>query len=136
VQEAVTIWQFLIEMLSKGSMNLRKWMSNCPELKSTISEGLLEKESVKPITAPESCHKALGVHWDTASDTLHVATPELQVTDSPTKRQVMSDIARTFDALGWFSQVTIALKILLQRIWHLGYSDSSTTQGRKCQTGS
>ena len=77
------------------------------------------KKSVKLITAPEACHKALGVHWDTVSDTLHVATPKLQATDCPTKRQVLSDIARTFDALGWFSPVTITLKILLQRIWHL-----------------
>ena len=119
VQEAVSIWQSLNEMLSKGSMNLRKWRSNSPDLKSTIPEELLEKESVKLITAPEACHKALGVHWDTVSDTLHIATPKLQATDSPTKRQVLSDIARTFDALGWFSPVTITLKILLQRIWHL-----------------
>ena len=100
VQEAVTIRQSLNEMLSKGSMNLRKWRSNSPDLKSTIPEELLEKESVKLITAPEACHKALGVHWDTISDTLHVATPKLQATDSPTKRQVLSDITRTFDALG------------------------------------
>ena len=68
-----------------GSMNLRKWRSNSPDLKSTIPEELLEKESVKLIAAPEA---ALGVHWDTVSDTLHVATPKLQATDSPTKRQV------------------------------------------------
>ena len=85
VQEAVSIRQSLNEMLSKGSMNLRKWRSNSPDLKSTIPEELLEKESVKLITAPEACYKALGVHWDTVSDTLHVATPKLQATDSPTK---------------------------------------------------
>ena len=77
VHEAVSIRQSLNEMLSKGSMNLRKWRINSPDLKSTIPEGLLEKESFKLITAPEAYHKALGVHWVTASDTLHVATPKL-----------------------------------------------------------
>ena len=38
VQEAVSIRQSLNEILSKGSMNLRKWRSNSPDLKSTIPE--------------------------------------------------------------------------------------------------
>ncbi len=66
-------------------------------------------------------YKTLGIHWNTTTDTLHVATPTLHPDDSPTKRQVLSDIARTFfDSLGWFSQTTIQLKILLQRTWMLG----------------
>ena len=39
--------------------------------------------------------------------------------DVPTKRQVLSDIAHTFDILGWVSPVTVSLKIVLQRIWQL-----------------
>lgn len=114
VQEGVSIQQSLNNLLTKGSMILRKWRTNSPVLKSTIRKGLQEKESVKLIATPESSYKALGVHWDTAADMLHITTPELNDTEIPTKWQVLSDIARTFDALGWFSPVTIALKILLQ----------------------
>ena len=71
------------------------------------------------ISAPEQCHKALGVHWDTAQDSLHVATPTLDPTDSPTKRQVASDVARTFNILGWFAPAVILIKILLQHLWQL-----------------
>ena len=98
-------------------MTLRKWRSNSTELKATITDNLLEKENVQLISAPVACHKALGVHWDTSLDTLHVATPMFSENDVPMKRQVLSDIARTFDMLGWVSPVTVSLKIMLQRIW-------------------
>ena len=37
-------------------------------------------------------------------------------TDCVIKRVVVSDIATVFDVLGWFSLVTVKMKILLQRI--------------------
>ena len=32
----------------------------------------------------------------------------------------MSDIAKTFDVLGWFSPTVVKAKILLQRVWEAG----------------
>ena len=42
-----------------------------------------------------------------------------------TKRALVSDIAKTFDALGWFAPSTIKAKILLQRVWEskIGWDD-------------
>ena len=42
-----------------------------------------------------------------------------------TKRALVSDIARTFDILGWFASTIVLLKILLQRVWELkvGWDD-------------
>ena len=41
------------------------------------------------------------------------------------KRLLLSDVARVFDALRWFSPATISMKILLQRLWELkvGWDD-------------
>ena len=36
-----------------------------------------------------------------------------------TKRVLVSDVAKTFDALGWFSPAIIKVKILMQRLWEL-----------------
>ena len=36
-----------------------------------------------------------------------------------TKRNLVSDVAKVFDALGLFSPVTIKMKIILQRLWEL-----------------
>ena len=62
----------------------------------------------------------MGLHWDTAADTLHVATPQLEDNSSATKRQVASDLARTFDILGWFAPSTVKVKAVMQRLWQLG----------------
>ena len=32
---------------------------------------------------------------------------------------IVSDVAKVFDVLGWFSPVTIEMKILLQRLWEI-----------------
>ena len=77
------------------------------------------------IHAPSAQHKALGLHWDTSQDSLHVATPILAQGVEPTKRQILSDVSQTFDVLGWFSPVTILIKIMIQKIWmlKLGWDD-------------
>ena len=36
-----------------------------------------------------------------------------------TKRSVVSDVAKVFDALGLFSPTTVKMKILLQRLWEI-----------------
>ena len=36
-----------------------------------------------------------------------------------TKRNIISDVAKVFDALGLFSPVTVKMKILLQRLWEI-----------------
>ena len=48
---------------------------------------------------------------------LHLTVSSLQETDAMTKRELISDTAKTFDLLGWFSPSTIVAKILLQRVW-------------------
>ena len=35
------------------------------------------------------------------------------------KHGLVSDMAKTFDALGWFSPSTIKAKILMQKLWEL-----------------
>ena len=59
------------------------------------------------------------------TDTLHVATPTLEQKEAPTKCKIASDVAHTFDLMGWFSPCTVTLKILLQSLWklQLGWDD-------------
>ena len=78
-----------------------------------------EDEGHQIIAPPAECHKALGLHWDTKKDTLHVSTPILAAGDKPTKRKIASDVAKTFDLLGWFAPCTIMVKVLLQDLWRL-----------------
>ena len=100
-------------------MQLCKWRTNSPDLLSTIPEDLREKDTLQFITTPAECQKALGVHWDTEHDTLHVSTPAVVSIASPTKRQIASNVAKMFDLLGWFASAVVVLKILLQNLWRL-----------------
>ena len=110
----------LNELLSRTCMVLRKWRSNSQALLDTIPEELKETETIQLFSSPKEHHKALGVHWDTHSDCLHVATPPPSRILHPTKRQLASEIARVFDLMGWFAPAVIQLKIMLQRLWKLG----------------
>ena len=65
-----------------------------------------------PCRAAQSLGSALG-------HSLHVATPQLGQVIEPSKRSVASDIARTFDVLGWFAPANVALKVLIQLLWQL-----------------
>ena len=78
-----------------------------------------EVECHQTISPPAESHKTLGLHWDTKKDTLHVSTPKLTVEDKPTKRKIASDVARTFDLMGWFAPCTLLIKIMLQDLWKL-----------------
>jgi hypothetical protein len=57
---------------------------------------------------------------------LNISTDEFRLTiaeslpkTTVTKRMIVSDVAKVLDVLGWFSPVTIKMKILLQRIWEI-----------------
>jgi len=79
----------LNNLLSQAGMKLRKWRTNSRKLKATIPKNLLKAESTHFIPAPSTCHKALGVDWDTRQNTLHVAPPSLKENPAPTKRKVL-----------------------------------------------
>ena len=119
MEEAVHIREELNALLAKACMNLRKWRSNSTDLLQTIPDIIKEKEDVHMFSVPTDCHKALGIHWHTTKDTLHVATPIIEKRVYPTKRQISSDVAKTFDILGWFAPAIVIAKVLLQRLWQL-----------------
>ena len=61
----------------------------------------------------------LGIEWNTTTDHFHLTITDLPPVDCITKRVLVSDIAKTFDVLGWFSPTIIKVKILMQRLWEL-----------------
>ena len=67
--------------------------------------------------SPVDFHKTLGIHWDSSEDNFYVATATLKPTGGLTKRSLVSDVARTFDVLGWFAPSTVCMKILTQSLW-------------------
>lgn len=119
IEDAVAIREELNALFSKACMKLRKWRSNFIELLQTIPEELQETSDLSIATSLGDYNKALGLHWNTTDDNLHIATPDVNLTEPATKRRISSVIAQTFDVLGWFTPATLPAKTLLQRVWAL-----------------
>lgn len=119
LEHAEQIREELNELLKRGCMTLRKWRASSPTLLMSIPEELRETSDLKITSHPGEHTKTLGLHWSTTDDSLHVATPEVDVMEKATKRRVASAVARVFDVLGWFTPSTLPAKVLLQEAWSL-----------------
>ena len=115
-------------------MKLRKWRSNSADLLMTVPEEMHEKDELHLISAPSECHKALGIHWHTGKDTLHIVM--LQNHDQHTKRKNLlmlqkcsmfwdsllppSSLSKCFSSnCGTFSSTGMNLYLELAREWEV-----------------
>ena len=93
---------------------MAKWATSCEELKETWKA---EGQEIQRTT------QALGVGWNTDSDTLSVDSRDIldKTTKGPsTKRQLLQTTAGFCDPLGLFSPVSVVGKILFQETWCRG----------------
>ena len=111
----------LCALFEEIGMLLRKWRSNSPAFVRVTPEELRDVSSKEVVISndPTAHGKALGIHWDTQTDELHVVTPEI-LPDIPMKRTVASTAAKTYDNIGWFGPVTLTVKLLMQALWQAG----------------
>ena len=63
---------------------------------------------------PDQYTKTLRIKWNAQLDHFYPTVAELQPIANITKRALVSDKAKTFDVLEWFSPSIIKVKILLQ----------------------
>ena len=116
--QAIALFQSLRGLLAKGGFDLRKWRSSSPMVLQALEPSLHEKipiqNLVDQIQSPYP--KALGVEWDSAQDVMSTSL-NLPTNYESTKRGVISDIARTFDVLGWLAPSIVMMKIMYQQVW-------------------
>ncbi|XP_036347161.1 uncharacterized protein LOC118756508, partial [Rhagoletis pomonella] len=124
-ETAVEIQNQVIGMLNSGTFQLRKWASNCPELLENIPMEHRELKQLSQLTSDETI-KALGIYWNPVEDEFRFKINFKAPTGDPTKRKVLSTIARLFDPMGWLAPVLISAKIFMQRLWraHIGWDQT------------
>ena len=120
VDEAIDLHQQLVALFAKGGFILRKWNSSDPKVMDHIEPELRDVQPTHPIPVPDNYTKTLGIEWNANLDHFRLAVASLNAATDMTKRALVSDIAKTFDVLGWFVPTTIKAKILLQRVWETG----------------
>ena len=69
------------------------------------------------------------MQWNSSNDYFHLTVAKLPSGENITKHALISDVAKTYDVLGWFSPTTIKVKIPFQRLWKLnvGWDDPVPT---------
>ncbi|GFW67332.1 integrase catalytic domain-containing protein [Trichonephila clavipes] len=114
-EDAKKLVSQVIELMKKGGFPIRKWASN----ESSMLESLpteLRSSSGSLHIEEDHLMKILGIIWNSKEDTFRInISPPNEV--RPTKRQLLSTIAKIYDSLGFLSPTTIQLKILMQDIW-------------------
>ena len=122
IQEAIQLYQDLRSVLLKGGFSLCKWRSSSTEVLDSIPPHLQEKSPLKDETTSQapSYSKALGLVWDSGKD---LTSPSICVPSSyrSTKRGLISDIAKTYDILGWIAPTVLSMKVLYQQLWQSGH---------------
>ena len=118
VEEGIQLQDELQNLYSEADFLLRKWNSSNPTYFEPISPELCDAQTALTISDSDEVYtKTLGIAWHSVLDHFR-----LSVTDQPfpkdlTKRSLVSNIAKTYDVLGWFAPSIIKVKILFQRVW-------------------
>ena len=78
---------------------------------------LLDCQPSQTIADPGGFAKALRIEWSAKLPCFHLTVAKLSSSDGVTKHALVSDITKTFDALGWFTPIIVKIKILLHCLW-------------------
>ena len=132
-QLAVKLRNDIQEMLGIGKFQVKKWLSNDPEVVESIPEELrakagcllLERKDLAVSEDPISA--CLGIAWSPSSDMFlfsdvsKLATPMTK----ETMRSLCSRAAKIYDPAGYISPFLLHAKLLMQSCWtmKLGWDD-------------
>lgn len=122
VDEALQLQQELHALFDEAKLLLRKWNSSHFSVLEHVPACLRESHFTQTMPEAVEYSKTLGIEWNSRKDTFRLTISKLPdpVPTTITKRMLTSDIAKTFDVLGWVSPTTIKAKILLQKLWECG----------------
>ena len=110
IDHAVKLQTEINTIISSAGMSLRKWVSNEITILKSIPENHRETCNEQTII------KALGICWDPKSDILSfIINPIERI--KVNKRNVLSQIAKIYDPIGWIAPVVLKAKIFMKGLW-------------------
>ena len=118
VEEGIKLRGQLQNLFAEADLLLRKWNSSNPGILQAIPPELRDTQTSLTISDIEEVYtKTLGIEWHSVLDHFRLSVANHSPLAALTKRTLVSDIAKTYDVLGWFAPAIVKVKILLQRIW-------------------
>nr|XP_049703353.1 uncharacterized protein LOC126056028 [Helicoverpa armigera] len=120
IEEGLTIYREMNELLSKAGFEIQKWMTNNVDL----LKGMKESNKIKGVEGlqlkEDEVVKVLGLIWNQRTDNFRYAVNVAQEPGPVTKRKIISHIAKLYDPLGWVAPCVITAKIIIQKLWLAG----------------
>ncbi|UYV62714.1 hypothetical protein LAZ67_2001673 [Cordylochernes scorpioides] len=106
----------LDQLLQAGGFKLRQWASNKPTILDTLQE--TDKSTFYANADRENTLgiNLLGINWNPRNDEIGLRKLEI-IKNTPTKRNVLSQMAKIYDPLGWFAPVMLKIKLMIQTLW-------------------
>lgn len=115
ISELLQIAEQLKHLCMAGGFPLAKWHSNSEEIIKAISPA---ESNDATIQLGDCSSKILGLCWHASSDNFTFRSRDTQdQSKTTTKRTILSEVAQTFDPLGFLSPILIKSKMLLQELW-------------------
>ncbi|UYV69429.1 hypothetical protein LAZ67_6003549, partial [Cordylochernes scorpioides] len=106
----------LDQLLQAGGFKLRQWASNKPTILNTLQEtdkstfyANVDRENTLGINL-------LGINWNPRNDEIGLRKLEI-IKNAPTKRNILSQMTKIYDPLGWFAPVMLKIKLMIQTLW-------------------
>ena len=114
------------DLFACGGFLLHNWNCIEPFVIEHLPPNLWDSSSSQDIPDHDQFTKTLGMQWYSSTDHLRLTVAKLPSGENITKRALISDVAKTYDVLGWFSPTMIKVKILFQQLWELnvGWDDT------------
>lgn len=101
----------LIGILTCGGLELSKWVSNCWLIRSST-----EGDNTVSLDPDSVWRKVLGIVWNPYQDIFSFKIV-LDALAKPTKLNLLSEVSKIFDPMGFLAPSTILFKILFQELW-------------------
>ncbi|XP_044747143.1 uncharacterized protein LOC123308514 [Coccinella septempunctata] len=118
IEDGKKVLSELVHILSSAGFNLRKFVSNNSEMLEHITQ--VKSESTQTFINNDETTKTLGLIWNSADD-IFKYTVSYNQSSNVTKRTILSVVAQIFDPLGLIGPCTIKAKIIIQKLWQLGF---------------
>ncbi|XP_063924137.1 uncharacterized protein LOC135138171 isoform X1 [Zophobas morio] len=124
IEEVVKIRDQLIEVLTSGGFELRKWASNnsniLPDDISLNTSDTNGQNNDFISFDKEGESKTLGLYWNCKQDSLRYnINCDYRSHENFTKRKILSIVSKIFDPLNLVGPVSVKAKLIIQKLWEL-----------------
>ncbi|XP_063618731.1 uncharacterized protein LOC134791612 [Cydia splendana] len=119
MEQATKLQSRITQAMANGKFEMHKWASNSPDVLKNIPSAQKTNQPSVEIKLDDTI-KALGIKWNSHHDVFELKVDILEPTERFTKTSVLSDIAKSYDPLGFLGPVIITAKMFLQKLWLSG----------------